>query len=98
MREKLSPLELARFIEVNGYDPSTKEGQVKHIDMIIDRLNKIADELDKFHNPPAGMTYEQARPKIDALMAEMNRVSQNLDYAKAMLGEFVYREIKGFKD
>lgn len=95
---KLSPEELARFIAVNGYDPTTKDGLVKHIDLIIDQLNKIVDELDKYRKPSAGMTYEQAKPAIDALMAKMNRWGEHLTDAKAMLGEFVYKEVKGIKD
>ncbi len=94
---KLSSEELARFIEVNHYDPTTKEGLIEHVDQVMIELGRAVDKMLSWQKPPSGMTYEQAKPDIQKDQDAMNRWKDYLIQAQAQLGEFVYNEAKRVK-
>lgn len=74
------------FIELNGYDPTTREGLIKHIRELLSRRDEGARQ----------MLLTTAGPEQYALnAAALDRIDKIIHNAYAMLGRIVYDDANG---
>jgi hypothetical protein len=95
--DKWTPETLARFVAVNGYDPTTEAGLITHIDQVIAALNTAVDRVESW-NGRTDITVEEGIAGVARDMETVRQLGVQLTEAKAMLGEWVYKRAKGLTD